>query len=77
MSELDRVRWHCRRGMLELDLILQRFTDRRLASLTPKELDLFEAVLDWEDDDLWQVVSGRREVDDDRLKPIIVMIRDC
>jgi len=77
MSELDRVRWHCRRGMLELDLILQRFVDRHLASLTPDELDGFKAVLDLEDDDLWQMVSGRREVDEDRLKPIVLMIRNC
>jgi len=46
MSELDRVRWHCRRGMLELDLLLHRFLDRHLASLTPDEMERFKEVLD-------------------------------
>ena len=32
MSELDRIRWHCRRGMLELDLVLARFLERHLAN---------------------------------------------
>ena len=77
MSELDRVRWHCRRGMLELDLMLSRFLDRRLTSLTPDELERFTEVLEFEDDDLWHVLSGRAEVDDKRLQPSVLMIRDC
>ncbi|MET0916857.1 MAG: succinate dehydrogenase assembly factor 2, partial [Burkholderiales bacterium] len=74
MSELDRVRWHCRRGMLELDLILNRFLDRHLSSLTGDELKRFKEVLEFEDDDLWHVLSGRAEVDDQRLQPIVLMI---
>ncbi|MET0218686.1 MAG: succinate dehydrogenase assembly factor 2 [Burkholderiales bacterium] len=77
MSELDRVRWHCRRGMLELDLILNRFLDQHLSSLTGDELKRFKEVLEFEDDDLWHVLSGRAEVDDQRLQPIVLMIRDC
>ncbi len=30
---LNRVRWQCRRGMLELDLLLQRYVDRHWAGL--------------------------------------------
>ena len=29
MSERDRIRWHCRRGLLELDIVLARFLDRQ------------------------------------------------
>jgi antitoxin CptB len=76
MSELDRVRWHCRRGMLELDLLLQRFVDRHLESLTSDEMERFKAVLDLQDGDLWQLLSGRADVEDERLKPIVAMIRD-
>jgi len=28
MAELDRIRWQCRRGLLELDLVLNRFVER-------------------------------------------------
>ena len=30
MKELDRIRWRCRRGMLELDIVLQGFVDKAL-----------------------------------------------
>ena len=77
MSELDRVRWHCRRGMLELDLLLNRFVDRHLDSLTPDEMERFKEVLDLQDGDLWQLLSGRADIQDQRLTPIVLMIRDC
>ena len=77
MSELDRVRWHCRRGMLELDLLLNRFVDRHLATLTPDEMERFKEVLDLQDGDLWQLLSGRAEIEDQRLRPIVLMIRNC
>jgi antitoxin CptB len=76
MSELDRLRWHCRRGMLELDLLLHRFVDRHLESLTPDELERFKELLDLQDSELWQVLSGREEIQDQRLKPIVLMIKD-
>jgi succinate dehydrogenase flavin-adding protein (antitoxin of CptAB toxin-antitoxin module) len=76
MSELDRVRWHCRRGMLELDLMLQRFLDEHLASLSPDEMERFKEVLDLQDGDLWQILSGREEIDDPRLEAIVLMIRN-
>ncbi|MCU0972456.1 MAG: succinate dehydrogenase assembly factor 2 [Burkholderiales bacterium] len=76
MSELDRLRWHCRRGMLELDLMLHRFVDRRLESLTPDELERFKELLDLQDNELWQLLSGRAEIQDQRLKSIAQMIRD-
>jgi len=59
MAELDRIRWRCRRGMLELDLVLNRFLDRRLASLTREEREAFKALLELSDIELWDLVSGR------------------
>ena len=59
MSEKDRVRWNCRRGMLELDIVLKRFVDRELDRLTPGQLAALRALLDLPDNDLWDLVSGR------------------
>jgi antitoxin CptB len=61
VSELDRIRWHCRRGLLELDLILARFLDQRLAALTQPERDAFKSLLQRSDNDLWDLVAGRQE----------------
>jgi succinate dehydrogenase flavin-adding protein (antitoxin of CptAB toxin-antitoxin module) len=61
VSELDRIRWHCRRGLLELDLILTRFLDRRLDALTQPEREAFTSLLRRSDNDLWDLVAGRQE----------------
>jgi antitoxin CptB len=61
MSELDRIRWHCRRGLLELDLVLARFQEQVLPGLSPEELDGFKRLLQCSDNDLWDLVSGRLE----------------
>src|SRR5690606_39677434 len=50
--QLDRLRWRCRRGMLELDLLLERFVDRELARLGADEQRALERLLDLPDDEL-------------------------
>lgn len=47
-----------RRGMKEMDLILGRFADARLAELGAEELDAYEALLDENDQDLYRWISG-------------------
>jgi antitoxin CptB len=54
----ERIRWRCRRGMLELDLTLQRFTGTHLATLASAELDALEELLALPDNDLLDVVLG-------------------
>jgi antitoxin CptB len=61
MSDLDRIRWRCRRGLLELDLILQRFLDNRLAGLDAEQLRLFGELLEEADNDLLDLAMGRLE----------------
>jgi antitoxin CptB len=60
MSELDRIRWRCRRGLLELDLVLSRFLDQRLTALTEPERQAFSSLLQRSDNDLWDLVAGRQ-----------------
>jgi antitoxin CptB len=61
MSDLDRVRWQCRRGLLELDLVLARFVERHFSSLAPAEQESFKRLLAYPDNDLWDLIAGRRE----------------
>lgn len=61
MSDLDRIRWHCRRGLLELDLVLARFLEQHLGELSEGEQRAFERLLQCSDNDLWDIVSGRLE----------------
>ncbi len=59
MSEADRIRWQCRRGLLELDLVLAKFLDRHVETLSPVRLAAFKRLLDYPDNDLWDLVSGK------------------
>ncbi len=61
MGDLDRIRWQCRRGLLELDLILNRFLDRDLAGLAPDQLELFKELLGVADTVLLAWVMGQEE----------------
>src|SRR3712207_7405578 len=60
----ERIRWHCRRGMLELDLVLNAFVERHLDDLDPTELEVFQAVLAYPDPMLLAVVMGQAEPED-------------
>lgn len=58
-EEVRRLSWRCRRGLLELDIVLQRFADRHLASLTKPELLAFDGLLDLPDNEFLDVVTSR------------------
>ena len=72
---LARLRWRCRRGMLENDLILERFLDARGASLTAAEVAALDLLLDLSDNDLWDILSGRAEPADVSLLPLVGRLR--
>jgi len=52
VAEADRIRWQCRRGLLELDLLLARFLDRHFENLSPADLATFKRLLEYPDNDL-------------------------
>jgi len=49
-----------RRGIKEMDIILTRFADARLADLPEPMLELYDALLSENDQDLYQWVSGQQ-----------------
>ena len=59
--EQARIRWHCRRGMLELDLILNAFLKEHFDELELPELDAFRALLACPDPDLLNLIMGHEE----------------
>ena len=66
-----RLRWKCRRGLLELDLVFERF----IGTLKDEELPGFEVLLEMPDNDLWDIVAGRSELYDPRLTQIVARLR--
>ena len=75
MSEIDRVRWHCRRGLLELDLVLNDFLEKHYQGLTPDQKASLTRLLDLPDNDLWDLVMGRARIDDDGCAEIVGMLK--
>lgn len=75
MKEFERARWRCRRGMLELDIVLQRFMNRYYADLGAQELVQFERLLSLADNDLWDLITGRKVNDDHQWLPILELLQ--
>ena len=77
MSEADRVRWHCRRGLLELDLILGRFMDRYYDTLDDEVRSSFRELLKRPDNDLLDWALGRSEPGEERYRRVIQLLRSA
>ena len=48
-EDAGRLRWHCRRGMKELDILLARYLDEQFAAAPPQEQDAFRRLLEIQD----------------------------
>ena len=66
--EINRLKWGCRRGLLELDIILERF----LGKNDPRGL---EELLELPDNDLLDIVMGRSEAYGPHLNDIVARLR--
>ena len=75
MSERDRILWHCRRGLLELDLVLQRFVETRLDKLSAEVTAALKLLLAFDDNDLLDLVMCRAEPVDARVSAVLEMLR--
>jgi len=61
---LGRLRWRCRRGLLENDLLIQRFFEREGDSLSPADVRAMERLMDLPDNDLLDLFLRRTEPDE-------------
>ncbi|MBI1395925.1 MAG: hypothetical protein GC151_08080 [Betaproteobacteria bacterium] len=75
MSDVDRVRWRCRRGLLELDLILTRFMESRYGALAPRERDIFLGLLELADNELWDLIAGRMDLPEADRQAMVDQLR--
>ncbi|CAG0928217.1 MAG: hypothetical protein EFKGCFLK_01402 [Rhodocyclaceae bacterium] len=76
-ARLRRLRWHCRRALLELDLVFQRFWRQAGDDLNDSDAAALERLLELEDHDLWELASGRRDTDDPQLRGIVERLRQA
>ena len=74
-QDLNRLRWRCRRGTQELDILLMRFFDASFSALAQDEQDDFERLLANQDPDLQDWLFGRAAPEDPRMVHIVERIR--
>jgi len=84
-EEVRRLSWRCRRGLLELDIVLQRFSESHLSTLTKLELLAFDSLLDLPDNEFLDVVTSRikfvnvdafkaKQIDTDAMQSVITKL---
>ncbi|QEL54250.1 FAD assembly factor SdhE [Chromobacterium paludis] len=73
--ELKRIRWRSRRGLLELDLVLEKFFAGPFERLSPAEIDAYRSLLDLPDTDFLDIVNGKADLDDPEQMAIVAILR--
>ena len=66
---LSRLRWRCRRGLLENDLFVERFFARHGEALTERQARGLQALMDLSDNDLLDLLLARRQPEDGLDRP--------
>ena len=70
------LRWRCRRGMLELDLMLQSFVDKEVATLSSEEFVVFDRLLDYPDQVLLELFLNQTQSSDKDISQFVKRIRE-
>lgn len=75
MPNKSSLLWRCRRGIREMDLLLQGFIKKHYDQLTPEQQSAFAQLLEQTDMDIMDWIMQRCEPPDPAFKPIIKMLR--
>lgn len=76
-KRLKRLRYRSHyTGTKETDIILGGFADKHLASLTPQQLDAFEALVMTPEPDVYMWISGRRPVPEEFETEVMTMLKN-
>src|SRR5690606_22309634 len=77
---LSKLRWRCRRGLLENDLFIEKFFARHETSLTVRQAEALGVLMDLSDNDLLDLLLGRKQpqdalAQDDVVQQVLGMLR--
>ncbi len=75
MNQGDGLRWRCRRGMRELDILLTRFLDRHYQTASAAEQAAFRRLLETPDPELFAWLMGRAVAPDEDARTLVDRIR--
>ncbi|MBO9489315.1 succinate dehydrogenase assembly factor 2 [Endozoicomonas sp. G2_1] len=69
-----RLRWACRRGMLELDVLFMPFVDKWFEHLTEDQQQVFERLLECDDPELFAWFMGHEKCEDKELNAMVQLV---
>ena len=76
---LSKLRWRCRRGLLENDLFIERFFDRFASRLTVGQAQALGELMDLADNDLLDLLLARKDpegaLDRDEVRKVLALMR--
>ena len=76
---LSKLRWRCRRGLLENDLFVERFFARHERTLTVRQAQGLQALMDLPDNDLLDLLLARKEpegeLDQPEVREVLQLMR--
>ena len=75
MSELSRLRWLCRRGMKELDVVMSQYLEDRYETASEQEQESFKHLLDMQDPDLYALLLGQDICPNNDIQSLVVSLR--
>jgi antitoxin CptB len=76
MSEMPRLRWLCRRGMKELDLLLVKYLEHSYTDAPAADQQAFKSILEMQDPELYDLILGRTECGKKDVARVIKILRD-
>jgi antitoxin CptB len=71
---LSKLKWRCRRGLLENDLFVERFFARHEASLTQAHAQGLRVLMDLSDNDLLDLLLARKEPEGELLRDDVIEV---
>lgn len=74
-NQRGRIRWQCRRALLELDLVLARFLQQHFDRLDDDQLADLDDLLRCDDYELWAMVNGSKPPSQDRWVEMVALLR--
>tara|TARA_Y100001970_G_scaffold106194_1_gene133059 strand:+ start:2091 stop:2339 length:249 start_codon:yes stop_codon:yes gene_type:complete len=69
---INKTKWKCRRGLRELDLLFRRYSEAKLDSLSKEEFEMFNSILDLEDQALYDFIFKNESLNNPEKESFIL-----
>lgn len=74
-ADLNRLKWKCRRGMKELDIVLTHYLEHCFEEASDDEKHAFETILDMQDPELYFLMIGKKTSEDETIANIVTILQ--